>query len=100
MVNFPLIDGLFIRLAAGRILGDGYLKRLPAPFAPTAFTQTDHNDEGRDDSVAGRLQLRWLASDALTIDLAADVSRRRGTQAATHVDAIIRASASCRWSTA
>ena len=88
MINFQLIDRLFIRLAAGHTSGNGYMKRLTAPFAPTAFTQTDHNDEGREDSVAGRLQLRWLASDALTIDLAADVSRRRGTQAATHVDAI------------
>ena len=88
MVNLPLTNRLFIRLAAGRFSRDGYLKRLHAPFAPTAFTQTDHNDEGRDDSVAARLQLRWLASDRLTVDLAADTSRRRGTQAPTHVDAI------------
>lgn len=88
MANFSLTNRLFVRLAAGRFSRDGYLKRLPAPFAPTAFTQTDHDDEGRDDSAAGRLQLRWLASDRLTVDLAADASRRRGTQAPTHVDAI------------
>jgi len=88
MANFPVTDRLFVRLAAGRFSRDGYLKRLPAPFAPTAFTQTDHDDEGRDDSAAGRLQLRWRANDRLTVDLAADASRRRGTQAATHVDAI------------
>ena len=88
MVNLPLTNRLFVRLAAGRFSRDGYLKRLPAPFAATSFTQTDNRDEGRDDSSAGRLQLRWQAGDRLTVDLAADVSWRRGTQAATHVDAI------------
>lgn len=88
MVNHPVSDRFFVRLAAGRFSRDGYLKRLPAPFAPTAFTQTYHDDEGRDDSAVGRLQLRWLANDQLTVDVAADASRRRGTQAATHIDAI------------
>jgi iron complex outermembrane receptor protein len=88
MVNLPLSDDVFVRLAAGRFSRDGYLKRLPPPFAPTDFTQTNNNDEGRDDSAVGRLQLRWLATRSLTIDLAADASHRRGTQAATHIDAI------------
>lgn len=88
MVNGPLSDRLFVRLAAGYFSRDGYLKRLPPPFQPTAVTGMNRDDEGRDDSAAGRLQLRWLASDTLTVDFAADASRRRGTQAATHVDAI------------
>ena len=87
-VNAPLTNVLFMRLAAGRLSRDGYLKRLAPPFSPTAVTQTDHGREGRNDSAAGRLQLRWLASPTLTFDLAADVSRRRGSQAATHIDAI------------
>ena len=88
MVNLPLTDRLFVRLAAGRLSRDGYLKRLPAPFAPTAFTQTDHQDEGRDDSVAGRAAAALAGERSADVDLAADASRRRGTQAATHVDAI------------
>ena len=88
MVNAPLTERLFLRIAGGRISRDGYLERVPVPFPPTSFTQTNDDREGRDDSLAGRLQLRWLATPSLTIDLAADASRRRGTQAATHVDAI------------
>ena len=88
MLNTPLTDTLFVRLAAGRLSRDGYLHRLPPPFAPTPVTQSNRRSEGRDDAAAGRLQLRWLASPSLTIDLAADASRRRGTQAATHIDAI------------
>jgi iron complex outermembrane recepter protein len=87
-VNAPLSDTLIVRLSAGRFLRDGYLKRLRAPFAATAFTESDHRSEGSLDSAAGRLQLRWLASATLSIDFAADASRRRGTQSATHVDAI------------
>lgn len=88
MINAPLTDRLSLRLAAGRFSRDGYLKRLRPPFTPTFVTEINHRAEGRDDSSAGRLQLRWLASDTLTIDLAADASRRRGTQAPTHIDAI------------
>jgi iron complex outermembrane receptor protein len=88
MINVSLTDEVFVRVAAGRFSRDGYLKRLPPPFPPTPFTQTNDNDEGRDDRAAGRLQLRWLATPTLTIDLAADASRRRGTQAPTHIDAI------------
>lgn len=88
MVNAPLTDHLSVRLAAGRFSRDGYLKRLRPPFTPTFVTEANHRPEGRDDSAMGRLQLRWLASDNLTIDFAADASRRRGTQAPTHIDAI------------
>ena len=88
MANAPLTDEMFVRLSVGRTSRDGYLKRFKAPFEPTAIAETDHRSEGSVDSLAGRFQLRWLASPSLTIDLAADASRRRGTQSATHVDAI------------
>jgi iron complex outermembrane receptor protein len=88
MVNLPLADRLLLRVAATRGVRDGYLRRLPAPFAPTGFTETDSRTEGADHRLAGRLQLRWLASEALVLDLAIDGSRRRGTQSPTHLDAI------------
>ena len=88
IVNAPISDNIFVRLAGGRFSRDGYLERLRPPFTPTTFTETNYETEGRDDSSAGRLQLRWLASDSLTIEVAGDLSRRRGTQAPTHVDAI------------
>ena len=88
VINAPVTDRLFLRLAAGRFSRDGYLKRKSPPFTPTVVTETNRRAEGRDDSSAGRLQLRWLATDTLTMDLAADASRRRGTQAPTHIDAI------------
>lgn len=87
MVNAPLTDRLFVRLAAGHAERGGYLQRLVPPFVATAITQTNHQAEGRDNSVAGRAQLQWRASETLTIDLSADASRRRGTQAGTHIDA-------------
>lgn len=88
MANARLTDRLFARLSAGRISRDGYLKRMAPPFEPTAITETNRRPEGREDSAAGRLQLRWQASPSLTLDFSADASRRRGTQGATHVDAL------------
>lgn len=87
-VNVPLAPTLFARLTGGRFSRDGYLKRLPPPFAPAAVTEVDRRAEGGEDSAAARLQLRWLASPSLTLDFAADASRRRGTQGATHLDAV------------
>jgi iron complex outermembrane receptor protein len=87
-VNAALTDRLFVRVTAGGFSRDGYLTRRRSPFAPTFITETNHHSEGRDDSAAGRLQLRWLVSSSLRIDFAADASRRRATQSATHVDAI------------
>jgi len=86
--NVPLTDELYLRLAAGRFSRDGFLKRLPPPFTSTALVETNHDAEGREDSAAARLQLRWLPSPWLTIDLSADASRRRGTRAATHFEVI------------
>ncbi|MET0376679.1 MAG: TonB-dependent receptor plug domain-containing protein, partial [Rhizorhabdus sp.] len=88
MINAPITTTLFLRLAAGRTERDGYLKRLPAPVPPGPLVETDHRAEGRDGTWTVRLQARWLPSDSLTVDFAADASRRRGTQSATHVDAI------------
>lgn len=87
-VNTPLNETLFMRLSAGRFSNKGYLNRLRAPFQPTASTEIDHRSEDGQDSAVGRLQMRWLPTPSLTFDFAADASRHRGTQGATHVDAI------------
>lgn len=88
IVNAPLTDTFFARVAASRVSRAGYLNRLPPPFPPTGVVEMNRDPEGRDESNAGRLQLRWLASPSLTVDIATDASRRRGSQSATHVDAI------------
>ena len=88
MINAPLAKTLFVRLTAARTERDGYLIRLAAPLPPSPIVETNREPEGRDDTWSVRLQARWQASDSLTFDLAADASRRRGTQSATHVDAI------------
>lgn len=88
MVNAPLSKTLFVRLSAGRTHREGYLERIAPPFEPTSITEVDHRDEGSERSLAGRLQLQWLASPTLTIEVAADASRQRNTQSAVHVDAI------------
>ena len=77
MVNEPLSDRLFVRLAVGLVNRDGYLRRLPPP-APLALVEQangrriDLHSEGDDRGQGGRLQLRWLVSDTLTADLSLD----------------------------
>ena len=93
VLNEPLSEKVFVRLSLGLVRRDGYLRRLH-PLAPLELLERangisanlDH--EGNDHSQAARLQLRWLMSEKLTVDFAADVSFRRNTQGANHIDAI------------
>jgi iron complex outermembrane receptor protein len=93
VVNEPLSDRLFLRLSAGLVSRDGYLRRL-TPLAPLDLLEqangrpADLHSEGDDRSQGARLQLRWLVTDTLTFDLSLDGSRYRNTQGAIHVDAI------------
>ena len=93
VANQPLSGRLFARLSGARIQRDGYVRRL-APAAPPALLEelnwrpVDLHSEGDENSLTGRLQLRWLPTDALTVDLSLDGSRKRGHQGATHVDRI------------
>lgn len=93
VLNAPLSDKLFVRLSAGVVSRDGYLRRLPPPvplgvLQQVGNAQVNSEPEGDDRSQAVRMQLRWLASDTLTVDVSLDGSRKRNTQGATHIDAI------------
>ena len=93
VLNHPLSDRLLMRLSFGVVGREGYLHRL-RPLAPLYLLEQvngrsanlEREGNGRGD--AARLQLRWLPSETLTIDLSADLSRKRGTQGANHIDAI------------
>src|SRR4051812_16784247 len=93
VVNEPLSDRLFLRLAVGLVTRDGYLRRLPPP-APRALVErangrpVDLHSEGDDRGQGARLQLRWLVSDTLTADLSVDGSRKRDRQGPIHIDLI------------
>jgi iron complex outermembrane receptor protein len=93
MVNEPLSDRLYLRLAVGLVNRDGYLRRLPPP-APLALVEqangrpVDLHREGDDRGQGGRLQLRWLVTDTLTADLSLDGSRKRDRQGPIHIDLI------------
>jgi len=65
-LNLPLTDRLFARISVGTFKQDGYVLR-PA----------DGGDLGNKDEQTGRLALRWLATDALEINLSGDFSRDR-----------------------
>lgn len=88
VANVPLTPSLFARAAGRATTRDGYLRRLQPDESASPDLELDHRTEGSDDTISGRLQLRWLVNSKWTIDMAADASWRRGTQAATHVDAI------------
>jgi iron complex outermembrane receptor protein len=93
VANQPLSGRLFARLSGARIRRDGHVRRL-APAASAALLEqlnwrpVDLHSEGDEDNLAGRVQLRWLATDALTVDLALEGSRKRGHQGANHIDRI------------
>src|SRR5687768_1208827 len=87
-VNEPLSDRLFARLWVSGVRRDGYLRRLPPPEPLGPRFSTDNRREGEERTVAGRLQLRWLASDRITSDFSIDASRSRNTQGAIKVDEI------------
>lgn len=93
VLNAPLSQDIFVRLLAGIVSRDGYLRRLPPPVALGPLGQAsnvpiDSEPEGDDRSQAVRVQLRWLVSDTFTADVSLDGSRKRNTQGATHIDAI------------
>ena len=93
VINQPLSDRLFARFALGLVNRDGYLRRLSPP-APLALIEqangrpVDLHAEGDDRGQGGRLQLRWLVTDAVTADLSLDASRKRNRQGAIHIDFI------------
>jgi len=93
VINEPISDRLFMRLAMGLVDRDGYFRRLP-PEASLAFVERvsgkalDLRSEGDDRGQGVRLQLRWLVGDTLTADLSIDGSRKRDRQGANHIDAI------------
>jgi iron complex outermembrane receptor protein len=93
VLNEPLSDRLLMRLSVGVVRRDGYLHRL-RPLAPLDVLEqvngrpANLEREGNDRSQAARLQLRWLPSGTLTLDLSADLSRKRDTQSPNHIDAI------------
>ena len=93
VVNWPLAENLFLRLAVGGVRRDGYLRRLTpdASLGPLGLVTghgIDLHREGSERSAGGRLQLRWRVGDSLTADLSIDGSSRRGSQGAIHIDAI------------
>lgn len=92
-LNEPLSGRLFVRLSAGVVSRDGYLRRL-RPRGPLGVIEQVNgaplnlHSEGDDRGHGARLQLRWLVSDTLTADLSVDGSRKRDRQGAIHVDLI------------
>ena len=81
--NFTLVpESLFMRVAAVTRHRDGYLTRYDfncahpgGPLAPTSMGSSGDckiGTEGGQDYTAGRVALRWLASDAVDVNLAAD----------------------------
>jgi iron complex outermembrane receptor protein len=65
-LNLPLAETLFARISLGSFAQDGYVKRT-----------ADGRQLGSDDTLTGRIALRWDASDALEINLAVDGTRDR-----------------------
>lgn len=80
MLNQPLADGLMARLSLQRVSRDGHMVRLAPPFPSALLPGLDLRREGASNNLAGRLQLRWLAGEHLTLDLAAEATRKRNTQ--------------------
>lgn len=79
-INVPLIDDrLFMKIAGGSTNRDGYGHTLD--IAEPGFNRQDGIDRGDDQGLIGRLQLRWLASENLTVDFSLDGSRQRSHQA-------------------
>jgi iron complex outermembrane receptor protein len=93
VLNEPLSDKLLMRLSLGLVRRGGYLHRLSPPGPLEAFEQANGTaanlePEGNDRNEAARLQFRWLLSERLALDLSADLSLKRNTQGANHIDAI------------
>jgi iron complex outermembrane receptor protein len=93
VANAPLSDRVMLRLAASIVSRDGYLHRLTPPAPLDVLEQVNGRpinlrSEGAEHGQGGRLQLRWLITDALTADFSVDGSRIRDTQGAIHADLI------------
>ncbi len=82
--DFTLVDDrLFARVTGAGVSRDGYVTRYdyrcthPTSTVPSTVTGTDCKlgTEGGKEYLAGRLALRWLATDDVTVDLAGDVTR-------------------------
>ena len=71
-LNVPLTETLAARASFSTKNRDGYVENI----APGG------TDLGNEDSLSGRLALRWSATDALTFDLSADYTREREGPAA------------------
>ena len=65
-INLPLGDKAALRISAATLNRDGYVRRL-----------SDGSDLGNRNSDSVRAKLRFVPSDALTIDLAGDYTRAR-----------------------
>ncbi len=63
--NFALTDNLFASVNLAAVQQDGYVER------------TDGTDLGNDDTVVGRIALRWLATENLEVNFTADATRDR-----------------------
>src|SRR5690606_4838752 len=66
-LNVPITDTLYVRATAARQLKNEYVKNL-VPGEPGG---------GDVDAASGRLAIRYIPTDRLTIDLTADITRRR-----------------------
>ncbi|MBP8233357.1 MAG: TonB-dependent receptor [Rhizorhabdus sp.] len=65
VVDLPVNDTLALRVSAATLNQDGYVKNVGGPKL------------GNTKALLGRIALRWTPTDALTVDLAADGTRRR-----------------------
>lgn len=68
-LNAPISDTVFLRAAYSRSGQNGWVENLG-----------EGRDFGADDKWAGRIALRWLASDDVTVDYAYDQSKIGGGQ--------------------
>ena len=73
----PFTESLFGRISVGSFNQDGYVKR-----------EFDGSELDDDDTLSGRAALRWIATDALEINLSADVTRDRESGAPYVISAI------------
>lgn len=64
-INLPFTDSFFGSLAIGSFQQDGYVER------------PNGSDLGDDDTLTGRLALRWLATEDLEINFSAEATRDR-----------------------
>lgn len=65
-VNLPISDTLFTKISAASFRRDGYVTRL-----------SDGRDLGNVNTLTGRIDLRWVPTDNLEVNLAAEGTRDR-----------------------